>query len=96
MEIHTGPLAHARDPEAENTELDAIATCVRLSHKLKLGISVGHGLTYHNITMLAHLTEIEEYNIGHSIIARALLIGLDRAVNEMKALLRIRHIDTSH
>ena len=96
VEIHTGPLAHAHNLEAENAELDAITTCVRLSHKLKLGVSVGHGLTYHNITMLTHLTEIEEYNIGHSIIARALLIGLDRAVSEMKALLRIRPIDPSH
>ena len=87
VEIHTGPLANARGPEAERTALDAIADCVRLAYKLYLGVSVGHGLNYQNITMLTHLTEIEEYNIGHSIIARAVLVGFDRAVGEMKALL---------
>ena len=87
VEIHTGPFANAQGLEAERTALDAIADCVRLAYKLHLGVSVGHGLNYHNITMLTPLTEIEEYNIGHSIIARAVLVGLDRAVGEMKALL---------
>ncbi len=87
VEIHTGPFANAQNPEFERTELDAIANCVRLAYKLHLGISVGHGLNYHNVTMLTQLTEIEEYNIGHSIIARAILVGFDRAVGEMKTLL---------
>ena len=87
VEIHTGPFANAQDPEAERTELDAITDCVRLAYKLHLGVSAGHGLNYQNVAMLTHLTEIEEYNIGHSIIARAVLVGFDRAVGEMKALL---------
>ncbi|MBQ28132.1 MAG: pyridoxine 5'-phosphate synthase [Nitrospiraceae bacterium] len=87
VEIHTGPFANTSDPESERTELDAIANCVRLAYKLQLGVSVGHGLNYHNITMLTPLEEIEEYNIGHSIVARAVLVGFDRAVGEMKTLL---------
>ncbi len=87
VEIHTGPFANARGPEAQKIELDAITDCVRLAYKLHLGVSVGHGLNYQNISMLTHLTDIGEYNIGHSIMARALFVGLDRAVGEMKALL---------
>ena len=52
-----------------------------------LGVNAGHGLDYRNVMRLTHIQEIVEYNIGHSIIARAVLVGLDQAVREMKALL---------
>jgi len=87
VEIHTGPLANARTLEEEKAILDEIIDCAKLAYKLQLGVSAGHGLNYQNITMLTHVSEIEEYNIGHSIIARAVFVGLDRAVREMKALL---------
>jgi pyridoxine 5-phosphate synthase len=52
-----------------------------------MGVNAGHGLHYHNVKRLTHIPEIVEYNIGHSIVARAVLVGLDQAVREMKALL---------
>jgi pyridoxine 5-phosphate synthase len=52
-----------------------------------MGVNAGHGLNYRNVARLTHIPEIVEYNIGHSIIARAVLVGLDQAVKEMKALL---------
>jgi pyridoxine 5-phosphate synthase len=52
-----------------------------------MGVNAGHGLNYQNVKRLIHVPEIVEYNIGHSIIARAVLVGLDQAVREMKALL---------
>jgi pyridoxine 5-phosphate synthase len=52
-----------------------------------MGVNAGHGLDYRNVMWLTHIPEIVEYNIGHSIIARAVLVGLDQAVREMKALL---------
>ena len=54
---------------------------------LGIGVNAGHGLNYQNVKRLTHIPEIVEYNIGHSIIARAVLVGLDQAVREMKALL---------
>ena len=52
-----------------------------------MGVNAGHGLDYRNVARLLNIPEIVEYNIGHSIIARAVLVGLDQAVREMKALL---------
>jgi pyridoxine 5-phosphate synthase len=51
-------------------------------------VAVGHGLTYRNVAAIARLPEVEEFNIGHNIIARAALVGLDRAVREMIAVIR--------
>jgi pyridoxine 5-phosphate synthase len=67
--------------------VEAITQAAKLSYKLGMGVNAGHGLDYRNVTRLLHIPEIVEYNIGHSIIARAVLVGLDQAVREMKALL---------
>ncbi len=84
VEIHTGRYANeGPDPESE---LRRIQDAVRLSSKLELGVGVGHGLNYRNIEPLALMPEIEEFSIGHAIIGRAVLVGMDRAVGEMKAL----------
>jgi pyridoxine 5-phosphate synthase len=86
VELHTGRYANARRLKEEQAELEAIAQAAKLAYKLGLGVNAGHGLTYRNVKRLTQIPEIVEYNIGHSIIARAVLVGLDRAVREMKQL----------
>jgi pyridoxine 5-phosphate synthase len=87
IEIHTGRYANARLLKEEQAELEAIAQAAKLSFKLGMGTNAGHGLNYRNVRRLTQIPEIVEYNIGHSIIARAVLVGLERAVSEMKQLL---------
>ena len=87
VELHTGRYANAHDSKETDTEVEALTQAARLSHKLGMGVNAGHGLDYRNLTRLTHIPEIAEYNIGHSIIARAVLVGLDQAVREMKTLL---------
>ncbi len=86
VELHTGRYANARRPQDADSEYEALAQSAKLSAKLGLRVSAGHGLHYHNTKRLTQIQEIEEFNIGHSIIARALFIGLERAVREMKLL----------
>lgn len=86
VELHTGRYANARLLKEEEAELAALSLAARLAYKLGIGVSAGHGLTYRNVKRLTQIPEIVEYNIGHSIIARAVLIGLERAVREMKQL----------
>ena len=88
IEIHTGAYAEAAGWTAQERELEAIDTAIKLARKVGLGVNAGHGLNYVNIKSLAAIGGIEEYNIGHSIIARALLVGLDRAVKDMVELIK--------
>lgn len=88
IEIHTGRYAEARDEQSRHHELAAIREAIRLGNELGLTVHAGHGLNYVNILPLTGLAGIEEFNIGHSIISRAILVGLDRAVREMVALIR--------
>lgn len=88
IEIHTGRYAEAKGSAAQQQELSAIRQAVALGNELGLTVHAGHGLNYVNIIPLAGMPGIEEFNIGHSIISRAVLVGLDRAVREMAALLR--------
>lgn len=90
IEIHTGRYAEAHSEAARHHELAAIRDAVALGSELGLTVHAGHGLNYVNIIPLAKLSGIDEFNIGHSIIARATLVGLDRAVREMVALIRPR------
>ncbi|MFH1624414.1 MAG: pyridoxine 5'-phosphate synthase [Pseudomonadota bacterium] len=83
VEIHTGRFCEATDRVEEGRELDRILTSVKMAAKLKLGVNAGHGLNYQNIKRLVGIDGIEEFSIGHSIISRALFVGLDRAVREM-------------
>lgn len=87
VELHTGRYANAQFERAIESEFQAIVKAAQLAAKLKLGVNAGHGLNYVNVQRLTAISEIEEYNIGHSIIARALLVGLDQAVREMKQLI---------
>ena len=83
VEIHTGHYSEARnDSEAEARFLH-IARSVETAAKLKLGISAGHGLNYVNVKRFGALPQIEEYSIGHSIVARAVFVGFEQAVREM-------------
>ncbi len=86
IEIHTGRYANARRLKEEQAELENIAQAAKLAYKLGLGVNAGHGLNYRNVRRLTQIPEIVEYNIGHSIVARAVLVGLERAVREMKEL----------
>jgi pyridoxine 5-phosphate synthase len=87
IEINTGKYAEAKAEKERNKELQAIKKAVELGRKLKMRIAAGHGLTYINVKPIAQIAGIEELNIGHSIIARASLVGVDRAVREMIALI---------
>ena len=87
VELHTGRYANATRSKEADTEFEAITLAAKLAYKLGIGVNAGHGLNYRNIKRLTHVPEIVEYNIGHSIIARAVLVGLVQAVKEMKALL---------
>lgn len=81
---HPGDLTVRRTKAIEG-EITRIRSAVKIASREKLSIAVGHGLTYRNVGAIARIAEIEEFNIGHNIIARAALIGLDRAVREMIA-----------
>ena len=87
IELHTGKYAEARDAKETQRELERLANAVQLAHKLDLIIAAGHGLHYGNIEPLLGLNDLEEVNIGHAIVARAVMVGMDRAVADMRRLL---------
>ncbi len=88
IEIHTGHYCNARTHALQDEELKRILDAVAEASHRNLQIAAGHGLNYVNVKRIAEIKEIEELNIGHSIIARAVLVGLDQAVREMIALVR--------
>lgn len=87
LEINTGKFADARTVELLNGEWEKIRNAAQLARRFGFEVFAGHGLTYINVSKIVAIEEIEELNIGHNIIARASLVGLERAVREMKALL---------
>ncbi len=87
IEIHTGVFANANSEEEQFDELDRIRTAIKHAKKLGLGVNAGHGLDYQNIKIFRELTDVDEVSIGHSIIARAVFVGLKDAVKEMIALI---------
>lgn len=87
IEVHTGPFCEARTISERQEEFDRIYNAIKLAHKVGLGVKAGHGLDYRNIGWLADVTEIEEFTVGHAIVARAVLIGFERAVREMVELI---------
>ncbi|MFZ2448436.1 MAG: pyridoxine 5'-phosphate synthase [Syntrophobacteraceae bacterium] len=86
IEIHTGAFADAHSFARRQEEYERIVTAARLGRKLGIGVHAGHGVDYQNVHWLRNVTEIEEFSIGHSIIARAVLVGMERAVREMVKL----------
>jgi pyridoxine 5-phosphate synthase len=87
VELHTGEYANAGG-EAKGRELARLADAARMGRDLGLAVHAGHGLTYENVIPVAAIPEIEELNIGHSIVSRSVFVGLERAVREMGDLLR--------
>jgi len=87
IELHTGSYANARNETEQEAELKKLRQGAELAHSLGLEVHAGHGLTYRNVEPITTLPHLTELHIGHSIISRAVLVGLDRAVREMKALL---------
>jgi pyridoxine 5-phosphate synthase len=88
IEIHTGRYCEAKNAKEEDQEFQAILNATKSGKKLGMGVHAGHGLNYHNIKRLLQVDEIEEYNIGHAIIARAVFSGLEQAVAEMVNIIR--------
>ena len=87
IEIHTGQYADATDTDAQTSELERLKSGIHYAHSKELKVNAGHGLHYHNVQPIAAIPELEELNIGHAIIARAALVGLEQAVKDMKALM---------
>jgi pyridoxine 5-phosphate synthase len=88
VEINTGKYTEAWKSGRWPAELEKVATAARAARKMGLVVLAGHGLNYRNIDGVAAIADIEELNIGHSIVARAALTGLESAVREMIALMR--------
>ena len=88
IEIHTGVFANALSEEEQFDELDRIRIAAKHAKKLGLGVNAGHGLDYQNIKIFRELTDVDEVSIGHSIIARAVFVGIKQAVQEMFELIR--------
>ena len=85
VELHTGRYANSwRESDAA---LGQLRDAARAARSLGLAVHAGHGLTYENVQPIAAVTEIEELNIGHSIVSRAVMVGMGRAVSEMAALM---------
>ena len=88
VELHTGKYCDAPNARARADELERIVDAAKAARKLGLKVNAGHGLNYHNVFDVAAIDEIEEFNIGHSIVARAVLVGMEQAVRDMVEILR--------
>jgi pyridoxine 5-phosphate synthase len=84
VEIQTARYSEARTPADRQRELEALRVATEVARQLGLHVHLGHGLNYENVGAVARLAGVEELNIGHSIVARAVLVGMERAVREMK------------
>ncbi len=87
MELHTGEYANAKDIDEARRHCGILADAAQFAGKAGLNVHAGHGLTYSNIRPVAEISEIEGFYIGHSIMARALYVGLNKAVKDMLQLI---------
>ncbi len=87
IELHTGAYAHAMAKHDARAELDVLVAAGERVRAAGLLLNAGHGLTYRNVRPVAAIEGMHELNIGHSIIARAIMVGLERAVRDMKRLI---------
>ena len=88
IEIHTGAYADAETPEAQQAELERIVKGAEYAASKGLVVNAGHGLNLDNVTPIAAIPQIHELNIGHSLIADAVFVGLAQAVQQMKAVIK--------
>ncbi|HEX2571870.1 MAG TPA: pyridoxine 5'-phosphate synthase [Polyangia bacterium] len=87
IELHTGDYCEAHGAQ-QTTELERLMRAAAVGKKLGLHVAAGHGLDYPNVEPVASIPEIEELNIGHAIVSRAVMVGMERAVREMIAAVR--------
>lgn len=87
VELHTGFYANASSDSERNEELDKLRSTAYAANKFGLRVNAGHGLNYQNAASVACINFVEELNIGHSVISRAALVGIDTAVREMVSLI---------
>jgi pyridoxine 5-phosphate synthase len=88
IEIHTGEYANARTEDEQREHLVVIREAAVMAKEMGMGVNAGHGLNYVNIEGIRAITEIDEVSIGHAILSRAILVGLDRAVRDMLRLVK--------
>jgi len=88
IEIHTGAYAEAEDPDTEETEIARIRAAAAQAAALGLEVNAGHGLTVENVARVAAIEQIVELNIGHSIVSRAVFVGMEQATREMLSACR--------
>lgn len=88
IELHTGSFANAGNERAQHKELKRLIKGAEIARKLGLRVNAGHGINYQNIRQIVKIPYLEELNIGHSIISRAVFVGLERAVKEMLDCIR--------
>jgi pyridoxine 5-phosphate synthase len=88
IEIHTGEYANARTEREQMELLEIVRGAAKQARELGMGVNAGHGLNYINILPFRSIQEVEEVSIGHSIVSRAVFVGLERAVREMVELVR--------
>lgn len=88
IELHTGEYANAPDQASADRELSRLEDAAMRAEAAGLAVHAGHGLTYENVQPVAAIPECEELNIGHSIVSRSVLVGIERAVLEMSELVR--------
>ncbi len=88
IELHTGRYCEARNERERSRELSRIVDAAKAASKLGMSVAAGHGLNYDNVQPIARIQEIDELNIGHAIVGRAVLVGFERAVREMLELMR--------
>lgn len=87
VELHTGIYAESRSENARQLALDELTNAAIAAAKMGLFVAAGHGLNYFNVRPVAQIQQIEELNIGHSIIARAAMVGMTKAVEDMRYLI---------
>jgi len=83
VELHTGKLANAFSEQIQKQELENLQAAAKAAHELKLQVNAGHGINYNNIEFVHKIPYLTELNIGHSIISRAVFVGIENAVQEM-------------
>lgn len=88
IELHTGKYAEAKGEDKKKQELESLREGTKLAIEMGLRVNSGHGLTYTNVYPVACIDGMEELNIGHTIVSRAVLVGMERAVREMKRAMK--------
>ena len=83
VELHTGKLANAFSDKIQKQELENLQAAAKAAHELKLQVNAGHGINYTNIALIHNIPYLAELNIGHSIVSRAFVVGIERAVKEI-------------